>query len=249
MSFSPVHTPSKQLAVELGEIITKAGIFAPRSKQIAIGPSEIGHDCTRRLAYKLLDWEKFNESPGGNWSAQVGTAIHGYLADIFGKREGYEVERKVTIRGNLAGTVDLYDVNRGIVMDWKTTGLTGLKERRSSGPTNQQKIQVMLYCYGKKQAGYDVKQGALVYLPTSGSITDMHVELFDYDENLALAALERLDSIHSLLGSMDLEKFPQYWDLVPAESNRLCNYCPYFVPFSKDLAKGCNGDTVSREPA
>jgi hypothetical protein len=105
---SPV-SPAKSLGQGLSEIITQAGIWNPRAKQVVIGPSEVGHDCTRRLAYKLLDWEKTNEMASGNWSAQVGSAIHKYLADVFAKIEGYEVEKRVNIRGNLTGTIDLYD--------------------------------------------------------------------------------------------------------------------------------------------
>ena len=110
MSFTPLNTPSKALAIELGEIITKAGIYAPRSQQVYIGPSEVGQECTRKLAYKLLDWEKVNETGGGNWAAQIGSAIHSHLEGIFAKYpDRFEVESKVKIRANLSGTVDLYD--------------------------------------------------------------------------------------------------------------------------------------------
>jgi hypothetical protein len=247
MSFVSPHSPTKSLADELASIITQAGIWAPRSKQVVIGPSEIGTECTRRLAYKLLDWEKANEQAGGNWSAQVGTAIHAHLADIFRKREGYEVEQKVQIRGNLSGTVDLFDVKRGIVLDWKTTGSTGLSRYRKEGATQAQIIQIQLYGYGKRQAGFEVNKVALCYLPTSGSIDDMHLEMFDYDESIALRALDRLDNIYTLLSQLDVENNPQVWSLIPAEPNRLCNYCPYFQPFSKDLSKACNGETVPNE--
>ena len=54
MPFTPLNTPSKALAIELGEIITQAGIYSPRSQQVYIGPSEVGQECTRKLAYKLL---------------------------------------------------------------------------------------------------------------------------------------------------------------------------------------------------
>ncbi len=117
MTFSPLNTPSKALAIELGEIITQAGIFSPRSQQVYIGPSEVGQECTRKLAYKLLDWKKVNETGGGNWAAQVGTAIHSHLELIFSKfPDRFEVESKVKIRANLAGTVDLYDKENGIVI-------------------------------------------------------------------------------------------------------------------------------------
>ena len=238
------NKPSKQMAFDIAKIITDAGTWTPRSKQVNIGPSEIGHDCLRRLAYKLIDIPKVNEGSNGNWSAQVGTAIHAHLADIFAKVEGFQVEQKVQIRAGLSGTVDLYDEVRGIVMDWKTTGASGLKERRSSGATDQQIIQVQLYGYGLAQQGAVVNQVALIYLPTSGSIDDMHIELYDYDEKMALAALERLDNLYALLTSIDVEQFPSMWAVVPKVSSRLCNYCPYFQPFSKDESVACAGDTI-----
>ncbi len=194
----------------------------------------------------MLDWEKTNEQGSSNWSAQVGSAIHGYLADVFRRIEGYEVEQKVTIRGNLTGTVDLYDINNGIVIDWKTTSPAQMDRKRKDGGSFQYQTQIQLYGYGKAQTQAKVNQVALVYLPTSGSIDDMHVELYDYDESVALRALERMDNIYTLLSQIDVENNPQMWAMIPSVANRLCNYCPYFQPFSKDLSKGCNGETEAR---
>lgn len=243
MSFTAISTPGQQLGQQLKELIVQAGTWSPRSKQVVIGPSEMGHECTRRLAYKLLDWDKPNDSGSSSWAAQVGTAIHSYLAEVFGKIEGYEVEQKVNIRGNLSGTVDLYDSIRGIVIDWKTVGFTQLKERRSDGATHQQKVQIQLYGYGKAQSGATVNKVGLVYLPTSGALDDLHVELFDYDESVALKALSRIDDLYTLLSTVDVEANPAMWDVIPAQPSRLCNWCPYFMPYSKDSAKGCAGDT------
>ena len=177
MSFTAISTPGQQLGQQLRELIVQAGTWSPRSKQVVIGPSEMGHECTRRLAYKLLDWDKPNDTGSSSWAAQVGTAIHSYLAEVFAKIEGYEVEQRVNIRGNLSGTVDLYDSVRGIVIDWKTVGFNQLKERRSDGATHQQKVQIQLYGYGKAQAGATVNKVGLVYLPTSGALDDLHVEI------------------------------------------------------------------------
>ena len=243
--FTAPHKPGISLGNELAKIITDAGTYAPRSKQIAIGPSEMGVECTRKLAYKLLDWEKVNEGSSGNWAAQVGTAIHSHLANIFEKINGYEVETRVNIRGNLSGTIDLFDVERGIVIDWKTTGATGLQTRKREGASNQHIVQCQLYAYGKKQTGANVKQIALVYLPTTGNLSDLYVDVRDYDESIALEALNRVDNIYSLLTSIDVENNPAMWKLIPAVTDRLCNYCPYFQPFSNDLSKACNGDTVA----
>jgi hypothetical protein len=243
MTFASISSPGQQVAQQLKELIVQAGTWSPRSKQIAIGPSEIGHECSRRLAYKLLDWEKPNESGSSSWAAQVGIAIHAYLAEVFGKIEGYEVEQRVVIRSNLSGTVDLFDSIRGIVLDWKTVGFNQLKERRSEGATIQQQAQIQLYGYGKAQSGATVNKVGLVYLPTSGALEDMHCELFDYDESVALKALSRIDDLYTLLSTVDVEANPTMLNVIPAAPSRNCNWCPYFIPFSKDLSKGCNGDT------
>jgi hypothetical protein len=244
MTFAPLNTPSKELANELTNIITEASRYTPRSQQVYIGPSEVGQECVRRLAYKLLDWEKANESGGGSWAANVGTAIHSFLEEIFSKYpEKYEVEQKVQIRANLSGTVDLFDKEKGYVLDWKTTSPAGVKAKRSEGATSQQITQVQLYGYGKAQQGVQVNKVGLIFLPTGGQITDMHIELYDYDESAALSALARLDSVYELLSTIDVEENPQMWPLIPATPSRMCMYCPYYRPFSTDLSIACNGDT------
>jgi hypothetical protein len=244
MTFTPLNTPAKELGLELSHIITEASKWSPRSQQVYIGPSEVGQECVRRLAYKLLDWDKANESGGGSWAANVGTAIHSFLEDIFSKHpDRYEVEQKVKIRANLSGTIDLFDKEKGYVLDWKTTSPAGVKAKRSEGATSQQITQVQLYGYGKAQQGEVVNKVGLIFLPTGGSIDDMHVELFDYDEQAAIDALARLDSVYSLLSTIDVEINPEMWPLIPATPSRMCNYCPYFRPYSTDLSVACNGDT------
>lgn len=244
MSYAQLFSDEKAYANALIDVVTRAGIWTPRAGQVAIGPSEVGHPCTRRIAYKLLDWDKPNEMQGGSWSAQVGTAIHAYLAEVFGKKEGYLVEQRVNIRGNLAGTVDLYDTKNGVVIDWKTTGASKLAAYRKDGADPQHVIQVHLYAYGLAQQGADVKKVALAYLPTSGQLSDAHMDIRDYDENVALDAFKRLDTITSLLATADVEANPQLWSQIPAKSSRLCAWCPYFKPFSKALDEGCPGDTA-----
>ena len=244
MTFAQLFSDEKAYANAFLDVVTRAGIWTPRAGQVAIGPSEVGHPCTRRVAYKLLDWDKPNEMQGGSWAAQVGTAIHAYLAEVFGKKEGYLVEQRVNIRGNLAGTVDLYDTKNGVVIDWKTTGASKLAAYRKDGADPQHVIQVHLYAYGLAAAGADVKKVALAYLPTSGQLSDGYVDIRDYDENIALDAFKRLDTIHALLAQVDVEQNPEFWSQIPAKTSRLCAWCPYFKPFSKALDEGCPGDTA-----
>lgn len=244
MTFAQLFSDERAYANNITDIVTRAGVWTPRAGQVAIGPSEVGHKCTRRIAYKLLDWDKANEMQGGSWSAQVGTAIHAYLASVFQKLEGYLVEQRVNIRGNLAGTVDLYDTKNGVVLDWKTTGPSKLAAYRKDGADPQHVVQVHLYAYGLAKQGADVKKVALCYLPTSGNLTDLVMDIRDYDEQIALDAFNRLDSIHALLAAVDVESNPEIWSQIPASPDRLCAWCPYFKPFSKTLDVGCPGDTA-----
>jgi hypothetical protein len=102
---------------------------------------------------------------------------------------------------------------------------------------------VQLYGYGKALSGAKVNKVALVYLPTSGSLDEMHLELHDYDEKVALDALARVDDITALLAQLDVESNPAMWDVIPKVASRNCNWCPYFLPYSTETAKGCSGDT------
>lgn len=249
MTFTPLKPELELLADELKrelcQVITDAGIYSPRSKQVSIGPSELGEECTRKLAYKLLDWEKVNESSGGSWAAQIGTAIHSHLEAIFSvNSEKYQTESRVEIRAGLKGTVDLFHNDRNMVLDWKTKSPTGIKEKRSTGASAKEITQVMTYAYGKAKEGVTVDYVGLVFLPTGGQIHDMYIELHPYNEQIVIEALNRLDSVYELLSTVDVEASPAMWAVIPAVPSRLCMYCPYFKPFSDDLAKACPGDSI-----
>ena len=62
----PDADPETVMAAYLGTIET-AIRHHPRSLQKAIGPSEIGADCMRRLAYKILGIDERPCAP--NWKA------------------------------------------------------------------------------------------------------------------------------------------------------------------------------------
>lgn len=246
--FEQLHsTPKQEIYLELINTIRKASTFAPRSQQVAIGASEIGVECIRRLSYKMLNRPKVNDS-SEVWPAAVGTAIHAHLANIFEKDENYQVEERVQIADGIFGSIDLYDKQRGIVLDWKTTGTSGLEKRKRSGGTAQHITQVQLYGLGKENQGAPVSYVGLVYLPTSGSISDMVIDLHPYSREAAMKALSRIDDIQTMLSTIDVENNPQMWEQIPASPDRLCMYCPYFKPYSEDYSTGCPGDTRFGNP-
>src|SRR5438034_11818569 len=123
-------------AEQLTGLIKQAAAAAPRSLQVAMEPSEAGEPCTRRLAYKMLDWHRSGRDLDP-WAAVQGVSVHAWLAEAFRVenerlgRERYLVEQRVTpvtaadaqlgLPGWLTGSCDLFDRDTGLVSDWKLT--------------------------------------------------------------------------------------------------------------------------------
>jgi len=241
MTFVSPAPDNRALADRIATVIRSKSDNAPRSRQSAIGPSEVGQECVRRTAYRLLNWEKTNTTTDP-WAAINGTAIHAYLAEAFQSDQGnWLIESRVQIRPGLAGSVDLFDVDNGIVIDHKCVGATSMKSAKTSGPSDQQIAQINLYGMGLEDAGHQVRKVALAFYPFGGLLSGMYVWLADYDRSIAEAALARLDSTVTLLSMLDVEANPDRWELIPATPSRLCSWCPYYLPESADLAKGCDG--------
>ena len=78
--FTAPGDEASALAEKITAVIQNRSTNAPRSKQRAIGLSEIGEACVRKISYKLLDWQKTNTNTDP-WPSISGTAIHSWLAD------------------------------------------------------------------------------------------------------------------------------------------------------------------------
>ncbi len=223
----------------------------PRSQQTAIGPSEVGIPCARRLGYKLLGFPERDDKP--NWKATVGTAGHAWLEDVFHgdnmalvslpQNEGAErwlLETRVhtgDYNGKpVDGSCDLYDRVTATVVDWKFVGPTQLKKYRSKGASEQYRTQAHLYGRGFQQAGLPVDTVMVVFLPRDGELHDTHVWHEPYDEQVAIDALSRLAGIDlavQALGPAALSALPT--------ADAYCTFCPFYKVQSTDLTEGCPG--------
>ncbi|CAB4214993.1 PD-(D/E)XK nuclease superfamily [uncultured Caudovirales phage] len=244
---TPLYDEAQAYAMGLQRVITRAGVYSPRSAQVNIGPSEVGHECTRYLAYKMLDWDAPNKQSSGSWPAQIGTAVHAYLEKVFGQVPGAMTEIRVQVRAGLAGTVDLYDKEEGGITDWKTAGSTSLKRYKKEGGTRRQWIQQDLYGLGiwnLQSPEWPINWVALAIIPTAGAISDMHYMRKPWDMQNALDALARIDTIQTVLSVLDVEANPAMWEQIPASPDSNCGWCPYYKPFSTDPSLGCAGDSV-----
>lgn len=235
-----------ELAVK--QTIIHAATNAPRSLQTAIGPSEVGQPCLRRLAYKMLD-VPVASGAGDIWRPTVGTAAHAWLAEaleLANAELGHQrwlVEERVTIAPGLSGSCDALDQQTHTVVDWKVVGPTSLKKYRKDGPGQQYRTQLHLYGKGHVNAGRRVDHVAIVFLPSAGTLADALFWTEPYDESVADGAVERLDLLRLALMVSTGQGHPVA-DVVggvamtPAHS---CVYCPWFSHGSKDLAAGCPG--------
>ena len=234
---------------EYVHIVTKAVHGHARSQQRAIGPSEVGHPCERRLGYKLLDYDENTSVP--NWKATVGTALHTWLEEAFstddqqwgraGADRRWILEQKLfcgMYDGQaLTGSCDLYDVTTCTVVDHKTVGPTQLKKYKAGGPGAQYRAQAHIYGRGWQMRGEVVERVAIMFLPRNGELSEAYYWSEPYDEQVALAAIERLDRISKTtkaLGDTALTVLPT--------ADAFCSYCPYYKARSTDLTAGCPGD-------
>lgn len=271
MSVQPVEQPDSidaaQHAADLRRhvltVIFDAATHDPRSLQESIGPSEIGDECARRIAYKLLGTEKINNADP--WRSVVGRATHAWLAETFEARDReagggrYLVEVPVDPGGH-PGTSDLFilgpssvdeerlalvlDRLSGTVADWKIKGATSLARLRRSGPSYKERVQLQLYGKGQVRAGERVRWVSLVGLPQSGTLRDCYVWSEPFDEAAADLALARVVEITTTVAALDLEQYPERLAAIPATPSGLCPWCPYFKPGSSSPERGCPGTTA-----
>ena len=241
MTFVAPGDEAMALAESIKAVVNYCSTNAPRSLQKTIGLSEVGEPCTRKIAYRLLDWEKTNRN-SDPWASISGTAIHTWLADAFGAYpDKYLVEHKVQVSDQLAGTSDLFDIEKGMVIDHKCVGQTSMKSRKRDGMTHTQRVQINLYGLGMEKQGYTVNKVALAFYPLGGRLDGLYTIVEPYNRQLALDSIERIELTQALVWQLDPEENPQAWELIPATPNYGCIYCPWYLPGSADASRGCKG--------
>lgn len=234
---------------ELIEVIQWADRNSERSKQLAIGASEAGMDCTRRLAYRLASVPAVSRRMDG-WPAIVGTSIHGWVEKAMNRfmeahpgELAWITEMQVLPNEMIPGHTDLYCGRRGLVLDWKFPSTDNLKKLIKDGWSQQYRVQAHLYGLGHKNAGRKVERVGVVAIARQGSLKSVHLKTEKFDENIAQWAVDRVYSLGQWLIDNEIEKHPDLFDDVPAKPSRMCGYCPWFRPNQMTPAtdKGCPG--------
>jgi hypothetical protein len=246
------------MLTDLISIFTSAINGHERSQQKTIGPSEIGHPCDRKLAYKLAGHPE-RADDRIPWKPTIGTAVHTWAEEAVerwnqaqpdynekGPRFLLEVRLDVGEAGGevIHGNCDIYDTLTRTVGDYKIVGANSLRKYKKEGPGNQYRIQAHTYGRGWVRRGYPVEHVAVWFLPREHEFDANYFWTEPYDEQVVIDALNRVDGIAKLVtalgtGAASLLKTADAW----------CRYCPYFQAGSQDLSRACPGDAGATAPS
>lgn len=238
------------IANELRDTVTFTAANAPRNLQVALGPSEIGEPCTRKLAYRLMDEPRVRPD-NDLWASTIGVAVHAWLADAFTQanqrlgRIRYLVEHRVEVRPGLTGSCDLYDADRATVIDHKVVNPTKLRHYRINGPSEQYQVQAHAYGMGYTRLGLPVEHVAVAFYPRSTDLSDLHIWSEPYNPDIVLAALAKHDILVELISALDVEHHISRYKQIPITPGDSCTYCPWLQP-GPDNGIGCPGNTQSQ---
>ena len=227
-------------------VIEAISIIPERSKQVRIGPSEIGDICQRCLAERLI--ESYNGTPRDPQALAIaswlGTSAHAAIEKL-GIEDAFQ-ELKVTVGeiegiGPITGSVDFYDRISNQIVDFKFSNkkkISNLARAFTTRENNEvlfdnnsrvvgvlQKYYTQQMLYGKgiiDTYDYPVDSVSLLLIPRDASIETFEngiTELrFAFDKSVADAMLARASEI--LAWSLD---HPD--ELDDLESDPQCYYC------------------------
>jgi len=244
---------NESLRKKLIEVIKWADEHSARSQQVEIGPSEMGDPCDQKVARILAGMPRVNFRPDP-WAAIVGTSIHAWLEKAINFYQdnvqdpvtNLWTEMEVRLDDLIPGHTDVYDPRTGDVIDYKTTGPDGIATMKAHGPLERYKVQGHLYGYAHKQAGREVRDVVLVFLPRAGRLKDMFIWREPYNEQVAKDALARVYALVEKAISLDIANQPDSWAQFKMQPSQACWYCPFFVARPAEQlpdAKGCPGNS------
>jgi hypothetical protein len=254
---APGDSPDPDLAADLkAELMTMVRMyeeFQPRKMQLALGPSDLGVECDRRLAYKIAGVTGYNT--GDPWAAFVGSSIHTRLEHVIKKyaertQGDWLIEQMIQVTPEIRGKADL--IHGELVIDIKSASPDVMKKLPDTGPRASYLPQIHSYAYGLNASGHKITKVAFAFVPRSGRLDDMYVWADKYRPEIAEKALARVYRFARRLEQLDILNNPDLWETVPPNPDYLwCQYCPLFNKGmgANDPAsdKGCAGYKMQKK--
>lgn len=246
-----------QLRDLLIDIILEQENARPRSMQTALGPSEIGDPCPRKLGYKVSGWPEPESYVDDPWFAIMGTSVHTTIATALERKNQQAIDRdeqppwlieqRVNIRtgidGTLEGSLDAYNWLMQRVVDHKIVGKTSHTKYRRYGPSKVYHVQIQAYGVGAVRLGLKVDKVSIAFYPRFAGITEaLYVWTGPFKPELVDKALKRLDIIIELVRQLNPLADPYQFTKIKAVPSADCRLCPWFRP-GHDTGAVCPGDT------
>ena len=184
----------KDIQKALADAINDFGRQSPRtlqSKEGRLGPSDLGF-CRNKAALMTKGVEQTDETPIS--AAQVGIAIHAYLAQVFewANPDHWMTEQSITATFpsgvEISGTADLILQDWNALIDAKT--VDGFEWIRREGSSQNHKFQRHTYALGAVQAGLLKDDGTLLvgnlYIDRSGKEPEPLLIIEPFDPTLTV---------------------------------------------------------------
>ena len=227
-----VLTDEDRLREELAGVITWHARNHPRHLQKELGPSEVGHPCSRKLVSHIIDAPQSN--PGFDpLPSEIGVGYHDRLQKHFDNentrigRERWLTEKRVEPWPGMQGSCDLFYSDSGRFIDWNILGDASYKKTSRQGPIISYQRQLQLYGRGYERAGYDVKEVALAVLPKAGTLAGIYVWIAKYDPQVAADLEARWVQLLTMADVMQVETHPELLaSFETADEN--CQFCSFF---------------------
>lgn len=256
---APAEQPPDTMP-DLCEALVEYENARPRTRQVELGPSELGVACERRLAYSM----RLPELPDGRvkWAPMLGTAAHKMLADAMrfaNERLGrvrYLIEETVWPDPSVHGDGDIYDLDTDTVIDWKLVNPAHIKPQGPRGGKAgkyrvampaEYEAQVNLYGLGHQRAGRTPRWVRIVFLPRASFIDDAWEWTAPYSRRIAEQALDRMYRVMAHLTDVDIDHNPGLWAALPEVVDEDCRWCPWYRRGGPPDATGCPGDVAADE--
>jgi hypothetical protein len=217
---------SEALRLSIIKLVTDASNGAARNKQKAIGPSEIGHPCTRQVAFKVAGVEK-NPSYLDPMPSILGVAFHAWMETNLPPAD-WLPEQKVYVTRDLTGHSDAYHKPSRTVVDWKLLGNTQHRQYLGGYLSSQYRVQAHSYGLGFFNAGYPVERVALAIFGRAKTLQDLFVWSEPWDPAIAQRAVARLDIVRDYVessGASNENRQPLL--LIEPTVGDTCYFCPY----------------------
>lgn len=242
------------LRSEIIDAILTAEADRPRSKQTALGVSEFGSPCDRKLVGKLARTEVDGSRPSSSWKPIMGTAMHDATfapaLTTWNERNGRErflIEQAVALSRDplILGHVDAFDTDTGTVIDHKLTSLANIKRFMAQGPGATYQVQAQGYGLALLLAGHQVREVMILFYPRDGDISQAYAWSAPFDASIGIAALLRVARL------IEASKTPDALALADTADD-YCRSCPLYqigapAPKPGRPFTGCPGHGWTRQ--